>query len=362
LSWGCLILFIVEFYYGAIGFLPFIFLMSISPALYYVVNIFSFPIRLQLSELTCYLFNLVGLTMVNKGSYFVLAGGQEFHIDQACVGLKMFGTGYISALIILAFKQQKLGLQIPFVKLVFWMLVITVLLLLTNLFRIMGLVFFRSMPDTLSHNLIGLFALLVYAILPYYFLVNQYLNINIIQNQNQFLGKFRIVQIPLVFLVIAAFLSFKFKENRVEQRRDLVLAQLEIPGFTKEEKEDGVMEFRNDSLLIYIKPAIRPFEGGHPPQICWRASGFELSNFNELTSGSSSYMFGLLKKNKQQQFTAWWYDNGSVQTVHEWEWRKKNEAPFRVINICAKDSSTIVNLLKNGLKIPGITVALSQTQ
>jgi exosortase N len=360
LAWGFLLLFIVEYYFGSIGYLPFFFIMAISPALYYLVNIFSFPIRLYLSELTCFLFNLAGFNLKNKGSYFVLENGMEFHVDQACVGLKMFGSGLIAAILIMAFKNRKEESEPTFLRIAFWLLVMVFLLLVSNLLRIMGLVFFKSPPSSLSHQIIGLLSLIIYSIGPFYFLIQYFfvkereLSTHVSEPSNKM---FTFIPMALLFLAIGS--SFKFNIDRRFSRQDLLLENLVLPGFTKNKKEDGVMEFKNDSFLIYIKPAIRPFEGGHPPQICWNASGFELCNFEKIRFGNHSYMAGTLKKNNLQQFTIWWYDNGSCRTVNEWEWRRNSGKPFRVVNVCGTDSISVVEFVKNKFSLPIETTALT---
>jgi exosortase N len=343
LSWGCLLFFIIEWYWGALGYLPLFFLGCIAPALYYVVNIFSFPLRLQLSAVACQLYSYAGILVENKGSYFLLPNGSSFHIDEGCVGLKMFGTGLIAAVLLLAIKEKQSAKPFSFFAIAWSMFVMLVLLVLCNFMRILVLVLFRSMPNTASHEILGIVSLLVYAVLPFYFFI-KILPQQSDQKQSFFSANQQSMKhlVPIVFLVVFFCSTFYFSSVRTENKRDIALEKLVMPGYTKTPKEDGVMEFKSDSLLIYIKPAIKAYEGGHPPQICWRASGFELENFSERKFENYSYMFGVLKKGPYIQYTAWWYDNGNIKTIHEWEWRRRNESPFRVINLNALDSIFLV--------------------
>jgi len=347
LSWGCFLFFLIEWFWGSLGFLPLFFLGCIAPALYYVVNIFSFPLRLQLSAVACELYAYAGVVVENKGSYFVLPNGNSFHIDEGCVGLKMFGTGFIAAILILGIKEKQTGKPCSFFTVALSMLVMLLLLVVCNFMRILVLVLFRSMPNTASHEVIGIVSLLVYAILPFYFLV-KLLPKNVRRNQ-ALIPKSEVTLkylLPSTMLILLFGSTLYFSLVRTENKRDLALEKLEIIGFTKTFKDDGVMEFKNDSLLMYIKPAIRAFEGGHPPQICWKASGFELQDFGERKLGNHSYMFGVLKKGNHVQYTAWWYDNAKIKTIHEWEWRRRNESPFRVINLNSLDSAYLLKSVK----------------
>ncbi len=338
-SWGCLLAFVIAYFWGTLGYLPLFFLLAISPALYYVVQIFSFPIRLEMSKYTCYVLNMAGMDLSCKGSYFIRANGLPFHIDQACVGLNMYGTGFIAATLLLAFREKQRGGQISFLFILGSYLLMAVLLLLSNFVRICTLVMFHSMPNTISHELIGIFSFVVYSLVPFYF-VSRYIPVK--EENEEAITYKRPVMGLWILLLVWLVASYGFGLIRDTQRKDISLEKLSIEGYIKTTKEDGVMEFRNDSLLIYIKPSIRAFEGGHPPQICWKASGFDLCDFNERSNKEHSFMMGTLKKGDKFQYTAWWYDNGTTRTVHEWEWRKRNALPFRVINVIALDTNTLL--------------------
>jgi len=353
-AWACFIIYLLEFYYGNVGYLPLFFVGAISPALYYVVAIFSFPLRLELSEISCYLFQKIGYAIENKGSYFVLPNGASFQVDQACIGLKMIGTGLISGILILAFQERKNQKQYSFFAIGSLMLLLSALLVISNLLRILALVLVQSLPGSLSHELIGLASLFIYAVMPFYLLTHFWFKPkrNLINAFWAEPNKF-IKLVPTIGLLALSIFSYFFLLVRTETKRDLPLEKLELNGMQKTPREDGVMEFKNDSVLMYIKPAIKAFEGGHPPQICWQASGFELCNFKEQKLGDFSFMLGSLKKGENVQYTAWWYDNGEIKTIHEWEWRRRNAAPFRVINIITLDSlhlqSQVDYYLRNSL-------------
>lgn len=339
LASGCLLLWVLSLSFGFMGYLPLALLLAMSPALYYVVNIFSFPIRLLLSEWSAALLSFAGILVQNKGSYFTLGNGFSFYVDEACVGLKMIGTGCLGAVFILAQQEQKKGVFYSFWQLFVYALMVVVLLLLSNLFRIMALVLFKSAPQTLSHDLIGIASLMVYTFLPMYLIGlrfepkahNPAMEVTVNSSKYALVLSFLLaVMISIGWISIAMF------------RQDQALEELHVKGYIKKMQAEGVVQLSNDSVLIYLKPKMRPFEGGHPPQICWRASGFSLKEFKATNIGSLPVMMGCLEKEGQKQYTAWWYDNGQRQTNSEWAWRLDAEGGYRVINVNARDSLTLI--------------------
>src|SRR5690606_31848994 len=64
LSIGTFFLYSIESRFGKVGVLPFLFLIAISPALHYAVSVFTFTLRLQLSEYASFLLNSVGFKIM----------------------------------------------------------------------------------------------------------------------------------------------------------------------------------------------------------------------------------------------------------------------------------------------------------
>jgi hypothetical protein len=106
LSLGSLMLYTIEGRIGKLGFLPFLFLICISPAFYYLVNTFTFSIRLELSHYASLLLNSIGMAVENKGAFFILKDGTNFSVDKACIGLNMFNTGLSLSVLLMAFSEQ----------------------------------------------------------------------------------------------------------------------------------------------------------------------------------------------------------------------------------------------------------------
>ncbi|QEH42413.1 hypothetical protein FW415_16660 [Chitinophaga sp. XS-30] len=52
----------------------------------------------------------------------------------------------------------------------------------------------------------------------------------------------------------------------------------------------------------------------------------------------------LLQKGTDRLFTAWWYDNGDVQTISQLEWRWlafRNSGRFSLVNVSAADAVSL---------------------
>jgi exosortase N len=340
LASGCLFLWVLSLSFGFMGYLPLALLIAMSPALYYVVNIFSFPIRLLLSEWSAVLLNLAGVSVQNNGSYFTLSNGFSFYVDEACVGLKMMGTGCLGAVLILAQREQANKVFYSIRQLLLLLPVLLILLLLTNLFRIMALVMFQSAPQTTSHEVIGISSLLLYTFLPWHFISLRF-EPKAQRQQNEELARKRGYALWLAIL-LGALILVGWQAIALF-REDKDLAQMEWKGYDKKLEAEGVVQLSNDSVLIYIKPRMRPFEGGHPPQICWQASGYSLKEFRATKIGSLPVLLGCLEKEGQRQYTAWWYDNGQTQTNSEWAWRLDARGGYRVVNVNARDSVTLIH-------------------
>jgi exosortase N len=341
-----LLLFSIEWMYGKTNFLIFILFMLLSPALFCLVRIFTFPVRLTLSTWASNFLNWMGCNVTNKGSYFVMENGFSFSVDQACVGLNMVITGLCLAIVCILLLSKQKKVHLPFIWVMLILLLVFGLLILTNLLRIVALVFFKSMPGTFLHEAIGIVALIVFTIVPTYLLIQK---ITTRFGKKQIPLEFEsrpvctwlkamvLLTLQVVFLCMG--LTYLNKNGLII--RDEKVQALQIKGFEKSMNTLGVAEFKNNELLIYIKPGVKGWEGDHPPQVCWQASGFELIDFSIKKIDDTSIMWGTLKKDDKIQYTAWWYDNGTIKTIDQLKWRFACGEPFRIINITSSSRTKL---------------------
>ncbi len=351
LSAGCLILFSLELHSGKIGVLPFLILLCISPASYYVVNTFTFSIRLELSSYASILLNMIGCNVENHGSYFIMPDGYHFSVDTACIGLNMFNTGFFIALLMIGFTEQNKSKNINFISLGFIFCSTAFLLVFTNLMRIVALVLFRSEPGTASHEILGILSLVLYTVLPVFFIIKFIIKRSpdaIIEERPTVIKKQSVlISTGLAAFVLVAGLHVK---NTIKQTvKDEKLAALQIAGYSKQTSSDGVAEFRQGDVLIYIKPGARGFESDHPPAMCWQGSGFKLDEITEVSCGNYKIMQAILRKDTIVQHTAWWYDNGHDKTISQMKWRLSKGEPYRIVNITTDKKERLVALCREFL-------------
>src|SRR4051812_34624151 len=99
-------LFFAEVFYGRINLLPQFVLIAMSPWADTMANLFSFPIRLQLTACAGKLLSIVN-TCVSVAGNTILCNGHQFSVDPACMGLKMMLTSLLCGMILLGFYQKK---------------------------------------------------------------------------------------------------------------------------------------------------------------------------------------------------------------------------------------------------------------
>lgn len=337
---GSLLLFTIEYRFGKIGWLPFFFLICISSALNYVIHVSTFSIRLELSQLAGQMLNAIGHTITLQGTSFQLDDGSSFSVDDACVGLKLFNTGLSVMVLLLGFAQQRQQKSLSILALGMIFLSTLLLLIATNLLRIVVIVMFRSEAGSASHEIIGLFSLLMYTIIPLHFIIGFSIKRfgksfeQTSADHNFGYSKYVAICVALVFTTTATFAKVRHQHENFTQ--DDKLAQLNLEGFTRLEKLDGVIQFSSPNALVYIKPANKGYESDHPPSLCWQSAGFALEEIMEKEMGTHRIWFAKLKRDATVQYTAWWYDNGINKTIDQWHWRLDKGEPYRIVNITTR--------------------------
>jgi exosortase N len=215
-------------------------------------------------------------------------------------------------------------------------------------------VMLRSLPGTATHEIIGLLSLILYMGIPVYFIIKfataRFGKTGAAHHATPVEMKATRYVLPILLFAML-FLSFAaVKKRSLTDVKDARLAQLQLPGFTKRKQQDGVIEFRNERLLVYIKPAVRAFQGDHPPVLCWKGSGFDAEQVAKKEINGVIVLKAILKKGSTTQYTAWWYDNGSVKTTDQWTWRLSHGEPFRIINITSDNEDVLYEAVSAFLK------------
>jgi exosortase N len=343
---GTAIFAIIENKRGQLSELPLLFLLLISPILHYAITIFTFPIRLKLSALSGKILQFMGMPIRVSGNLFewTVANHQtvSFSVDAACIGLNLMHTGLTALGLWLGFSENQFKKRLPVYGIIILFLITIFLLLIANLLRITLLVYFHSMPNTWSHEIIGLSCLMVYVLLPLYFLipyVYQKIGISLPSNvANIAPNRPKVWDLGLIGIILGANLW------TMPIQQDVKTTNLLLNDFKKEIVEEKVVKFTNDSILIYIKPPARFWGSDHSPTICWAGSGFEFTKIQPIQVENHEIYTGILQKDSLILHTAWWYDNGLDKTIQQSRWRlqaARGQEGYRLINITTKDTALL---------------------
>jgi exosortase N len=343
---GTAVLAIVESKRGQLSELPLLLLLLISPALQYGINIFTFPMRLQLSAWSGQILQWVEIPIHVSGNFFEWTTANQqsfsFSVDTACIGLNLMNTGLTALGLWLGFSETKFKKRLPTSGIMVLFLITIFLLLVANLLRITLLVYFHSMPNTWSHEILGLSCLTVYVLLPLYFLIPfVYKKIGISLPSlvtNVVPPSQKGWDLILIGIILGANLWTP------PTQKDGKTKNIILNDFKKEIVDDEVVKFSNDSVLIYIKPPARFWGSDHSPTICWAGSGFEFSKIQPIQVENQTIYTGILQKDSLFLQTAWWYDNGLDKTIHQSRWRlqaARGQEGYRLMNITTKDTTLL---------------------
>jgi len=127
------------------------------------------------------------------------------------------------------------------------------------------------------------------------------------------------------------------------------LANIFIPDYEKIITEKGMLKFENDNALVYIKPAVKAFQGSHDPRICWQGSGYEFSKIKKINVSGVELYKAVLRKDKDTLHTAWWFDNSEIKTINEWEWRwttLSGKSGFKLVNVTTDKEENLPEIIR----------------
>ncbi|HXB06476.1 MAG TPA: exosortase N [Puia sp.] len=354
LAWCCAAcLFLETFHRRVERTIPFI-LLLLTPITGYFVEIFSFPIRLQLTRLAGGLLGLAGLPATVAGNSITVRD-QAFSVDPACVGLHMLVVSLFTALLLMNYFQTHYQRRLGTGPILLLLLVTAALNVLANLLRIICLVVLAISPANPLHDVLGLVFLLGYILLPLLPVIRHTVRRFGRPQPNATGAPTRTQALLAANIVLATALSFLVLLSfRIDQPHPVQLtARHNIPGYKIKEANGSILQLDNGRSLVYIKPIPGFFYPDHTPTICWRGSGYSFTSLADTVLAGTSLYTGILQKGNQRLYTAWWYDNGVHQTTKpvDWRWDWIHGAPaYSVINLTAASPQDLATELKLVLK------------
>lgn len=322
---------------GRISLYPLLLIAVASPVFKYIANILSFPLRMQLTTWAVSILNTIGAQAEAAGN-IILINGEEYSVDPACAGLSMLSLALILAVFIIAHLQRVKQKVWPL-----WMVgaLLTVMLflnLVSNLLRILILVWFKILPGNPLHDVLGLLCLLFYALLPFYFLAKklqpfvarpatQKTAVNTISLRGGLLLNYFL----LIILTVAG-----ISMNRQKPLPAFEQQTPQLTGFASEKMQNGVIKYSDEDVLVYLKPVQAFYSTEHHPLICWEGSGYKFRHIQQRQLSGYTIYVGELQKGADTLYTAWWMDNGKYRTINQWDWRwrmLKGDGKFNLVNV-----------------------------
>jgi exosortase N len=337
-------LFFLENFFGKISAMLLFLLVLISPIFQYISNLIGFPVRLWLSDIASSVLGMLGTDTYANGN-MIMQGNNEFSVDQACAGLNMLATSLIISLFAMAHFQKRLNRRLSILNILFLLSLTICLNIACNLIRIVLLVQFRISPESIYHDIIGMLCLLIYVIGPLLFLVKiavrKYGKCFSADNRHDsFSAVLRYPWLHVSLLAIILFASFRLTSmDRIAPS----INAIEVPGYKKQALSSGVLKFESEDGLIYLKFGAF-YAPEHNPMVCWEGSGYTFRFIKKERCGSTEIYTGILEKGKDKIYSAWWFDNGKIRTIDQFNWRwraARGEGNFYLVNANAKDAVTL---------------------
>ncbi|WP_165940109.1 exosortase N [Dyadobacter psychrotolerans] len=329
------VILLIESCYQKISSLLLWIFLIISPLFQYLSEIFTFPIRIKLSEWTGHILQMAGFDVRISGN-LIQMNGEEFSVDPACMGLRMIGLSFLAGVFLNQHYQHVTGKNLSFFTTPLLMTIVFVLNIFSNLIRILILVIFNIPPQDIMHDFVGILSLVIYVWVPLLFLIklvykqfSRPFPIQITSQSNTYS-----LYINCIILVINAFLILhKTEANHLNTVNPEILKSR---NYNIKIVENGITQFRNKHALVYVKNINGFYATDHSPYICWKGSGYEFKSVKqEIISGNRIYT-GTLQKGDENLQTAWWFSNNKCNTNSQldWRWRMiKGEGNFALINV-----------------------------
>lgn len=309
--------------------------------------VLGFAIRLELSSNAAAVLRFLGTDAVSEGN-MIRYQGQYFSVDPECMGLQMVEVSFLFCLLALGWMERRSGKYLPWPLLLAVVAGVAVLNLIFNQLRILFLVVFRILPENPLHDVVGLLGLALYVFVPTYFglrwafvramqqpagTVDPATTASPVRQAHPIVHT--LLAISIACLVVLENAGSQWHVNDVAAIRPKGLPA----GCIGAVLGDGVVKYTPENLLIYVKPIRGFYSTEHTPLICWQGSGYRFGKVWEQKSGNYTYYAGILEKHGSPPlYTAWWFDNGVVQTVSQtrWRWLDIGGAPgFCLINVTA---------------------------
>lgn len=350
LSFCALLLFAVEQLWGKVSRLPFLIILTVSPLTHYLIHISSFPIRLEISNICARL-----LSFVVKGTYaegnIIYTHNEPFEVEPACLGLSTLITGAIVGYAIWGFLEHKLKRVTRTSHFILWMALLSLLLISSNLFRIVTLVYFKIPPESVLHDGVGIISLLLYALLPLWVLSPRFIKGRPFTSNASSYRKSSYITCLLTLGMATAIVIGENNYNKrpVAMSSQSLIIPATIQGFEKSMPNIDVTKFSNKESIVFYKPCKSFYQGTHSAAGCWQGSGFHLKGEKVQSVNDTEIMTAKLEKDSIMLHTAWWYESEKDKSIGELNWRLKmlkTGNQYTIVNVSSTSEERLHSLLE----------------
>lgn len=239
--------------------------------------------------------NFITIDKIEGVNFYI--NGAKISIDTACMGLSMFKTGLLTGAILLTLEERKQKLHFSILQIIGFCLIIILLNIISNYFRIITLILLNCTEENVLHHTIGLICFLLYQVLPMLLIIRYFKpkreEIVVAKKRNNF--------IPVAFsfvIVIVTSIEMKSKMN-LDLLTDL------NPKYDSKKGEwvdEEVFKIQSPEKLVYIKTP------SHKPLICWTGNGYKITESKEILVQNEKIWYNKMEKNNIQYASVWWYE------------------------------------------------------
>lgn len=343
----CSLFFLYESRFGKLNSLPLLMIAIVSPVAMSLSSIVGFEIRLWLTEQAVSILQVFNKGYSTSGN-IILMGGNEFHVDSECMGLKMTLLSLFVSLLMMTYQQKKKGVSHSILLILLILLIALLLMVISNLMRIILITLFKSMPGTWSHDLIGIISFIVYVTIPLWFIIKAIPGRKTIVVADEHPNSIRdTVYYAFVIVITGFFLFFNINGLGKEEKTkpDSGIVNLQSEAYERSLEEHNVIKMFDGEHLVYIKPAVKFYSADHSPIICWKGSGYEIHREQIIRIGSKEVYLSELRKGDDLLYSAWWYDCGIEKTISQFSWRAKSliyNNEYHLVNIIGEDKASLI--------------------
>jgi exosortase N len=266
-------------------------------------NKFFEHLTTEIKQNLCYgvfltLKNIMKIDKIEGVNFYI--NNAKITIDTACMGLSMFKTGLLTGAVLLTLEEKKQQKYFGILPIVVFSLIVILLNIISNYFRIVTLVILNCTQENTLHHLVGLLCFAMYQVLPMLFVI-RYLKPRI----NEIVtSRFQPKLSPIFVTLILVFTTSL--EMKKVQNYDL-LTDLNPKYNIKKGTwvNDQVFKIQLPSQLIYIKTP------SHKPMVCWTGNGYKITESKEILVNNEKIWFNIMEKNNTQYQSLWWYECGT---------------------------------------------------